>query len=201
MTTGMDERLLLQKAQEGDRESFAALITLHSRGVYNLALGYTGRHHDAEEIAQTVFVKAWKALPQFRGGSAFSTWLYRLTVNACTDHHRREQKRRGDLSLDDPDLAPIRDTAPSPEEIVIRREEQAILRKALAELPEPHRLILILRELDGLDYRELGQVLDLEPGTVKSRLARARRALRDKLLSEGNLLDRAPSNPEKGGMA
>lgn len=197
----MDDRLLLQKAQEGDRKAFEALITLHSRGVYNLALGYTGRHHDAEEIAQTVFLKAWKALPQFRGGAGFSTWLYRLTLNACTDHYRREKKRRGDLSLDDPDLAPIRDTAPSPEEIVLRREEQAILRKALAELPEQHRVVLILREMDGLDYKEIAQVLEVEMGTVKSRLARARRALRDKLLSEGNLPDAAPSNTAKGGTA
>lgn len=197
----MDERRLLQKAQEGDRKAFEALVALHSRRVYNLALGYTGRHHDAEEIAQTVFVKVWKALPQFRGASAFSTWLYRLTLNACTDHYRRERKRRGDLSLDDPDLAPIRDAAPSPEEIVIQREEEAILRKALAELPEQHRVILILREMDGLDYQEIAQVLDLEMGTVKSRLARARRALREKLLAEGNLLDAPPSNPRKGGMA
>lgn len=197
----MDERRLLQKAQEGDRKAFEALVALHSRRVYNLALGYTGRHHDAEEIAQTVFVKVWKALPQFRGASAFSTWLYRLTLNACTDHYRRERKRRGDLSLDDPDLAPIRDAAPSPEEIVIQREEEAILRKALAELPEQHRVILILREMDGLDYQEIAQVLELQVGTVKSRLARARRALREKLLAEGNLLDAPPSNPRKGGMA
>lgn len=197
----MDERRLLQKAQEGDRKAFEALVALHSRRVYNLALGYTGRHHDAEEIAQTVFVKVWKALPQFRGASAFSTWLYRLTLNACTDHYRRERKRRGDLSLDDPDLSPIRDAAPSPEEIVIQREEEAILRKALAELPEQHRVILILREMDGLDYQEIAQVLELQVGTVKSRLARARRALREKLLAEGNLLDAPPSNPRKGGMA
>ncbi|MBR5534983.1 MAG: sigma-70 family RNA polymerase sigma factor, partial [Ruminiclostridium sp.] len=142
-----------------------------------------------------------KALPQFRGGSAFSTWLYRLTLNACTDHYRREKKRQGDLSLEDPDLVPIRDTAPSPEDIVIQQEEQAILRKALAELPEQHRVILVLREMDGLDYREIAQVLAIEIGTVKSRLARARRALREKLLAEGNLLDPPPSNSAKGGKA
>ena len=196
-----DDRLLLQKAQEGDRTAFEALITLHSPRVFNLALGYTGRHHDAEEITQTVFWKVWNALPQFRGGASFSTWLYRLTLNACTDHYRREKKRRGDLSLDDPDLAPLRDTAPSPEEILLQREEQAILRKALAELPEQHRVILVLREMDGLDYKEIAQVLDLEMGTVKSRLARARRALRDKLLAEGNLFDGPSSNSVKGGMA
>ncbi|MBQ2925770.1 MAG: sigma-70 family RNA polymerase sigma factor [Ruminiclostridium sp.] len=196
-----DDRLLLQKAQEGDRTAFEALVTLHSPRVFNLALGYTGRHHDAEEITQTVFWKVWNALPQFRGGASFSTWLYRLTLNACTDHYRREKKRRGDLSLDDPDLAPLRDTAPSPEEILLQREEQAILRKALAELPEQHRVILVLREMDGLDYKEIAQVLDLEMGTVKSRLARARRALRDKLLAEGNLFDGPSSNSVKGGMA
>ena len=113
---------------------------------------------------------------------------------------RREKKRKGDLSLDDPDLAPIRDTAPSPEEIIIHREEQANLRKALAELPEIHRVVLILREMDGLDYKEIAQILELEVGTVKSRLSRARRALRDKLLAEGNFLDSPPSHAVKGGM-
>ena len=196
-----DDRLLLKQAQAGDLSAFETLIHLHSPKVYNLALGYTGRHHDAEEIAQTVFLKAWKALPQFRGRAAFSTWLYRMTINACTDHYRREKKRQGDLSLDDPDLSPLRDTAPSPEEIVLQREEQAILRRALAELPEQHRVVLILREMDGLDYQEIAQVLEIEIGTVKSRLARARRALRGKLLTEGNLPDAAPSNKEKGGIA
>lgn len=196
-----DDRLLLQKAQEGDRKAYEALIKLHARSVYNLALGYTGRHHEADEIAQTVFVKVWKALPQFRGSAAFSTWLYRLTLNACTDHYRQEKKRKGDLSLDDPDLAPIRDTTPSPEEIVIRREEQDILRKALAELPEVHRVVLILREMDGLDYKAIAQVLEIEVGTVKSRLARARRALREKLLAEGTFFASASSDSAKGGKA
>ena len=105
------------------------------------------------------------------------------------------------LSYSEPDLLLQLDASPSPEEIVIRREEQANLRKALADLPEQHRVILILREMDGLDYQEIAQVLDIELGTVKSRLSRARRALREKLLAQGNPLDGTPSNSEKGGMA
>lgn len=195
-----DESRWVQQAREGDHSAFEALVRLHIKGVYHLALGHTGNHHDAEEITQVVFLKAWKGLKDFRGEAAFSTWLYRLTRNACTDHFRQNKKRRGDLSLDDPDLPVLPHDGPSPQEEAERRETQEDLRKALDALPEHHRAILLLREMEGLSYQELAQVLEVEVGTVKSRLARARKALVKHLRETGNLWEAPPSNHRKGGM-
>ena len=200
MTAMKDEQRWIQQAQAGDQAAFEALVRLHMRSVYNLALGYTGSHHDAEEITQTVFLKAWKGFSQFRGDAALRTWLYRLTRNACTDLFRQNQKRRDTLSLEAEDLAPIPDSRPSPEEETLRREQARHLRAALARLPEHHRTILLLREMEGLDYEAIAQTLELPIGTVRSRLARARKALAELLREEGNLWDIPASNEGKGGM-
>lgn len=196
MRTG--DKQLVDQARQGEVQAFEALVLTHQKAVYTLALRLTGSHHDAEEITQTVFLKAWRGLPAFRGEAAFSTWLYRLTRNACTDFLRRQGKCREDRSLDDPDLPPAADAAPSPEEAVLQRERQQALTEAMEKLPEQARTILLLREVQGLDYQAIAQALDLPVGTVRSRLARARRALRD-LLAEGNLFAPPASKNGKGG--
>lgn len=168
-----------------------------------LALGKTGSHHDAEEVTQTAFFKAWQGLPSFQGKAAFSSWLYRLTVNAAIDLLRQRKKHQGALSLDDPDLPVVPDRGPSPEELSEEHERRQLLWQAIESLPEPHRIPLLLREIEGLSYREIAQALDLEEGTVKSRLARARLLLRKLLLQKGNLPTGSPSNQlgRKGGMS
>ena len=142
-------------------------------------------HHDAEEVTQTAFFKAWQGLPSFQGKAAFSSWLYRLTVNAAIDLLRQRKKHQGVLSLDDPDLPVVPDRGPSPEELSEEHERRQLLWQAIESLPEPHRIPLLLREIEGLSYREIAQALDLEEGTVKSRLARARLLLRKLLLQRG----------------
>lgn len=196
-----DERRLIQQAREGDLDAFEALVRLHQRMVYGLALSLTRSHHDAEEIAQTVFLKTWRGLKTFRGEASLSTWLYRLTRNACTDHLRQNRKRSGDRSLEDPDLASLADQAPLPQEIAEHRERQQALMDAMEKLPEESRAVLLLREVEGLSYQEIAQTLGLSQGTVKSRLSRARRALRESLLADGNLWAESPSNHKEGGMA
>lgn len=179
----LDDRQLVARAQGGDPEAFSQLVERHQTMVYRLALGKTGSPQDAEEVTQTAFLKAWQGLRTFQGKAAFSTWLYRLTANAAVDLLRR--RREPALSLDDPDLPPIPDQAPSPEELSMAAERRRLLWQAIDQLPKSHRLPLVLRELEGLSYREIARALDLEEGTVKSRLARGRLMLRQQLLESG----------------
>ena len=203
MQATMDDRQLVTLARKGDQDAFTRLVERHQKMVYNLALGKTGSHHDAEEVTQTAFFKAWQGLPSFQGQAAFSSWLYRLTVNAAIDLLRQRKKHQGALSLDDPDLPVVPDRGPSPEELSEEHERRQLLWQAIESLPEPHRIPLLLREIEGLSYREIAQALDLEEGTVKSRLARARLLLRKLLLQKGNLPTGSPSNQlgRKGGMS
>ena len=192
-----DDRQLVALAQNGDPEAFAQLVRHYQKMVYNLALGKMGSHHDAEEVTQTAFLKAWQSIRSFQGKAAFSSWLYRLTVNAAIDLLR--QRRAPALSLDDPDLPPLADEDPGPEEASLAAERRRLLWQAIDRLPEAQRTPLVLREMEGLSYREIAQVLDLEEGTVKSRLARARLLLRRLLAESGMLRDAAQEPVGKGG--
>lgn len=195
-----EEQVLVMRAQRGEQEAFRVLVERYQKLVYTLALRMVSAPADAEDVAQEAFLAAWKGLPRFRMDAKFSTWLYRLTVNAATDLLRRRQKEQTHQSLEDEEQpVQVPDDAPGPEEQAQAAERRAILQRAIASLTENHRKILLLREVNGLDYQEIGEVLELTPGTVKSRLARARRELRDKLLSEGNYFTSPPSNNQKGG--
>ena len=197
----IDDRLLVQRATEGDTDAFAELVKLHQSMVYGLALRKLGNPHDAEEAAQTAFLNAWRGLNSFKGESSFATWLYRLTANACIDHLRQNGKHTENRSLEDDTLPQLPDSKPDPEEQALRRERQEMLRKTINQLPPEQRTVLLLRELDGLTYEEIARLLRLELGTVKSRLARARLALRNRLTAEGNFFENRPSKGTgKGGM-
>ena len=191
-----DDRTLAKLAGKGDENAFARLVERYTGLVYALAVQRVGNPQDAEDIAQTVFLKAWRALPDFRGDSAFPTWLYRLTVNASTDFLRQKSRREAPLSLDDPDLPQTAAPGPEPFETAEEAERREALVQAVHALPEQSRVILLLREMDGLSYEEISEALDLPMGTVRSRLARARRALGSLLRKQGNLWDEYTSNPE-----
>ena len=199
-----DEKVLIRKVLDGDQEAFAELVALHEKQVYNLCLRMTGHPEDARDLAQEAFLKAWRGLRFYKFESSFSTWLYRLTSNVCIDF-LRQQKRRGTGSLvvsdeegEETELE-VPDPDPLPEQQVIQQENQRIVAAAMDELEEEFRLALTLRVVDELSYEEIGEILDLKPGTVKSRIARARIKLKKILTESGNLSNSDSSNQKRKG--
>lgn len=185
---------LARAAAKGDIDAFETLLGLYQNKVYGLALRMCGSEEDAWDVAQEAFLAAWRALPGFRGESGFSTWLYRLTANAAIDCLRREKKRRGELSIEGGELPlSLPDAGPGPQEAAEGGELRAAVGAALARLTDQHRTVLILRELQELSYEEIAGALGLDLGTVKSRISRARKALRKILLEDGNLSGYLPS--------
>lgn len=189
----MTEAELIAKAQQGDEDAFAQLLDSHQGKVYGLTLRLTGSPEDAMELTQETFFNAWRGLPSFHQDSKFSTWLYRLATNVTIDFLRKEKRRRSvaasSLSVEDEDeqrVLDIPDHRFTPQSEAERRELQEAVHRGLSKLSEEHRQVLVLRELNGLSYGEIAQVLDIEEGTVKSRISRARMALRKILLEDGN---------------
>ena len=180
----MNELLLISRARGGDREAFGALVEQYRDNVYRLAYRMCGNAYDADEAAQEAFVAAWRALPNFRGDAKFSTWLYRLTTNAAIDVMRREKRHQ---TVGDGEMIEVADDADSPQETVERTEQQEAVQKALATLSEEYREVLLLRYMEELDYAEIAEVLQLPSGTVKSRINRAKAALKTALLKSGNI--------------
>ena len=202
--TREQELAVIRRVQRGDANAFEYLVAAYEKNVYNLALRMTGSPEDAEDMAQEAFLKAYSSLGSFRGDSKFSVWLYRIVSNVCLDHLRRQKKRQSySLSMEDdegeeaelelPDLSRL------PEEELEKKLTREAVRRGLAQLPDDARQILLLREIQGLSYEEIGETLGLEPGTVKSRIFRARKKLCAFLLADGNIPDAFSSSSSKGG--
>ena len=192
------EQQLVSAARQGDMAAFESLVHLYEKRVFALTLRMCGNREDAAEAAQEAFLAAWQGLAFFRGDSSFSTWLYRLASNACVDLLRRESRHRtaAGPSLDDEELnLEVPDAMPSPQDEAVRRELREEIERGLAALSPEHREVLVLRELHQLSYDEIAETLDLDVGTVKSRISRGRKQLRKFLLKSGNF---SPPSPSKG---
>lgn len=192
--TKEEELAVIRKVQDGDVNAFEDLVSAYEKKVYNLALRMTGNPQDAEDMAQESFLKAYSSLPSFRGDSRFSVWLYRIVSNVCLDYLRKKNKRGTvSLSVEDDDgedtQLDLPDTSQSPEEVLEKKLTRDAVRRGLDSLPPDARQILLLREIEGLSYEEIGEVLGLESGTVKSRIFRARKKLAAFLLQDGNIPD------------
>ena len=188
----MTEQELVERAKKGDETAFEVLVTDNEKRIYNLCRRLTGNPEDAAELTQEAFLNAWRGLSRFQGESSFSTWLYRLASNACIDFLRKEKRRQNlsmTVSLDDEEEArqvELPDERYAPERELERTEVRQAVAAGLERLTLEHRQVLVMREINGLSYAEIGAVLGLEEGTVKSRIARARNALRKVLTERGN---------------
>lgn len=191
-----DEAALIRCAQNGDNAAFDALVALHQNKVFNLCRWNLGNDEDAADAAQDVFVRAWKALPRFRGDCALSTWLHRIAINVISDTASRRQRAPLPLSnlenvdgetaeLEVEDLA----ADANPSDVALSRARRRAVQSALADLPQPQRAALVLFDVQGHSYEDVAAILDLPLGTVKSRLSRARLALRERLEAHRELWD------------
>ena len=183
--------ILIEKSKQGDLDAFNLLVRRYEVKIYNMAYRFMGNHADAGDLAQETFIRLYKSLPTFRGESGFLTWLYRVCANACRDELRR-QKRQQKISWEEiscglETTATLYNNEPLPEEMLERQELKASIQLCLDSLSEEHRLILILREIQELSYDEIARVLDCTMGTVKSRLSRARLALKEKIIAHPEL--------------
>lgn len=187
-----DEGKLIESSRQGDLAAFNALVELYQRQVFNLCLRMLGSEEPAEDATQEAFVSAYRRLDSFRGGS-FRAWLLRIAANASYDELRRRRSRPAS-SLEAAQEAGIPIDLPSPdagpEEEVLRGELNLHLRRGLTTLPPEQRLAVILRDVHGLSYEELGQALGCSQGTVKSRIARGRERMRRYLMARRELLPR-----------
>jgi RNA polymerase sigma-70 factor (ECF subfamily) len=178
----VNEQELIRKAQHGDTDAFADLLALHERFVYNLALRTIGSPTEAEDVAQEAFVRAWQALPGFRGGSALRTWLYRIVVNLCINRFPRLRRELNELTNDDfNDLPKTARLEFDPAIHTEQRERRALLHREIERLPEGQRMLITLRYQDEMSYEDIASLVGLPLGTVKTSLFRAKERLRQAL--------------------
>lgn len=173
---------LVEKARTGDRRAFGKLVEKYQRRVYSLAFGILRQREDAWDVAQEAFVKAYKKLDRFEGNAAFYTWLYRITYNLSIDTLREKVRREtvdldGNRKLEEALQSDARPTAEHPDQMAQRRELHRVLQVAMNKLSDKHRAIIVLREVEGLSYEEMAEVLGISKGTVMSRLFHARQNL------------------------
>jgi RNA polymerase sigma-70 factor, ECF subfamily len=178
----MEEKQLVRLAQEGSPAAFEELVSKYQPKVFSMAMSFTRNREAADDLAQEVFLKAYLALPRFHGKSEFGTWLYRISVNHIKDFLRKKGRAK-EVSLDDvPEISfSDREQAEKAEQERETESRRVLVQKFVQGLPEKYRVILTLRDIQGLSYEEISRILKLSPGTVDSRLHRARRMLRTKL--------------------
>ena len=196
--------MIVRKVLQGDVNAFGKLVTEYEKGVYAIALRMTGNPEDASDMTQEAFIKAYNSLQSFRGDSKFSVWLYRIASNVCLDFLRsRSRKPTVSLSVEDDEgeetQLDVADESQSPELLLERSLTRDAVQRGLQALAPDYRQILLLREIQGLSYEEIADVLRIEVGTVKSRIFRARKRLCAFLVEDGNIPDFASSGRMKGG--
>jgi RNA polymerase sigma-70 factor (ECF subfamily) len=173
-----DEQQLILRVKEGDQQAFRILMERHMRQAYSVAYGFVNDHDLAKDVTQEAFVRAYEAIPAFRGEAGFGTWLYRIVTNLSMNHLRqRRSRQRHEMGLDESTMVP-----PQPDGLPARSHElQEHIERVLHELPTLQRAVVILRHFDGLSTRQVSEILRISEGTVKTHLFRGLRKMRERL--------------------
>jgi RNA polymerase sigma-70 factor (ECF subfamily) len=186
MSNQSSDKKLVKRVQRGDKGAFDLLVLKYQHKIVNLVMRYVRDPELALDITQEAFIKAYRALPRFRGDSAFYTWMYRIAVNTAKNHLAAQRRRPMSVELDmqDPEQydlhAKLKETD-TPEAITLSNEMQETIERAISALPEDLRTAIILRELEGMSYEEIAQTMECPVGTVRSRIFRARDAINKKV--------------------
>lgn len=187
----MNEEKLISRAAKGDASAFNELLGAQENRMYAVCLRMCGNHEDAQDCLQEAMLRVYRAISSFKGQSSFSTWVYRVTMNTCLDELRRK-KNKQTASLDslmDAGWSPT-DEFDTPERHTLASERQREIRQVIGELPEDMRAAIVLRDIQGFSYEEISQMLDINVGTIKSRISRGREKLREKFQAKAELFDK-----------
>ena len=186
MTQDDSDQQLVQRVQKGDKSAFDLLVLKYQHRVLKLVSRFVSDAAEAQDVAQEAFLKAYRALPSFRGDSAFYTWLYRIAINTAKNTLVSNRRRPVDFDLDlqDPEQydrqARLKEVD-TPEGVLLTEEIREVVEKAMEQLPEDLRTAIVLREIEGLSYEEIAEAMDCPVGTVRSRIFRAREAIDKRL--------------------
>lgn len=186
MSENFTDRELVQRVQSGDKAAFDLLVIKYQHKIIKLVSRFVREPSDALDVTQDAFIKAYRALPNFRGDSAFYTWLYRIASNTAKNFLASQRRRLGDIAIDSDEVMSREealglDDVATPENILAKDEVQHTVFETIENLPDDLRTALTLREFDGLSYEEIAEVMECPVGTVRSRIFRAREAVSEKL--------------------
>ncbi len=185
----LGDKQLVERVQRGDQRAYDLLVIKYQHKIFGLISRYVKDHDEVQDVAQEAFIKAYRALPKFRGESAFYTWLYRIAINTAKNYLVSRSRRPPSIDVDVADAEfyeganGLRDSD-NPENVLFGNELKAVVDSAIAALPEDLRTALTLREFDGLSYEDIADVMDCPVGTVRSRIFRAREAVDEKVKAQ-----------------
>lgn len=191
----MNDNDLVKRAKDGDVEAFERLVEGYQKKVFNIAYRMLGNYDDASELAQEALIKIYKSIKSFKEESSLSTWIYRITTNVCLDELRKRKSKAvvyidENIRSEDEEInRQIEDNKPTPDQKAEQNELRKTINTAIQSLSQEHKIVIILRDIQGLSYDEIAEILKCPPGTVKSRINRARLSLKEILLSKKELFD------------
>lgn len=193
-TTAASDQAIVERVQQGDKEAYNILVLRYQHKVCDIAYKYVNNYVDANDIAQESFIRAYRALANFRGESSFYTWLYRIVSNTAKSYLEQNQKHRYSVDVDDPEFDSQQDVKgllisnDSPDALLESDELHKIVSQAMGDLPEDLKRAIVLREVEEMSYEDIASIMDTPIGTVRSRIFRARQFIEDRLaqFSQGN---------------